>query len=250
MQKWFSRLILTFTIAIFLVACNDCEECTSFPTLPPTLHPDAIAPMTEISAWNATCFAGLETVQVLGETATVASYTLTPTITLTPTETPTPSSTIEPTYTPTLTITPVPPATLIPVPKTDEIKEQLNEKLRDAFAINSFISSVEFIPTTGDNPYVNFVVKMTCSGNVGESSYCTSMQVLVDVINACEDSNDNKTANLVPERTEIMRLQVMHPNNENTPQVFFDVNWADVQSYKNKTITAEEFKDRVRILTP
>lgn len=233
MQKHFSKLILIFIIPIFLAACSDCEDCTSFPTSTPTLHPSAVAPMKTIAAWNATCSAGQETVQVLGKTATVASYTLTPT------ETPIP---------PTSTITPILP------PKVEEIKEQLNkkivDKLKDAFGISSAISSVEFTPITGDNPHVNFVIKMTCNGNGDENLYCTSTQVFVDLVNACKDSDDNKIADLIPERTEIMQLQIMHPNNGDIPLVFFDVNWSDVQSYTNGTISAEDFKDRVRILTP
>ena len=254
MQKHFSFSFIL--IIVFFFSLSACD--TSKPPKPPeptatpyaataTLHPNAIMPMTQLAslqkikdAAQKTKVAVQATMDIYAIAATYASYTKTPTP-LPPTDTPTP------TLTPTNTFTPT--TTPRPTPMVDAIKKLLNKSIDDelshSFGVGRTVTSIEFIPATGNNIYENFIVNMNCDG--GETPYCLSTQAFVDLINACKNSG-HKIDELIPDNTKFMQLWVFQPNAGEQARIGFDINWADIQSYINGDITSEVFASRVREL--
>jgi len=47
-----------------------------------------------------------------------------------------------------------------------------------------------------------------------------------------------------------MLLKIFHPEDILNPQVVYDVNWEDVQSYLEKDLSADEFREKVRRFLP
>jgi len=215
-KKRLSIFLIVFVL-IFLSACTDPTIST---TTPGTVPPDAVEP--------------LETLAEMAKTADLLFATVTEAY---KTPTPTPTST--------------------PSPNAEKAKELLNDAiqndLEDAFGLGGEITLLEFssspdtLSSEGDNPYKYIVIHMECKSNGGKD--CASAYALVNLMNACK-ANKKKAIKYMPHDAEYMLLKIFHPEDILNPQVVYDVNWEDVQSYLEKDLSADEFREKVRRFLP
>lgn len=216
MKKKISTLALVFISFVFIVACVNTPPATPTESPEPieTLNPVAVFALTEIVLVSTKA---QETIVALGDMATAASYTLTPT----------------------------------PEPlNAEEIKKLLNKSidLNYAFGIGCSVEKVEARPDTGNNVYEHIIIKMKCAGE--ENERLAPERAFVDVITACKD-NGHEVADIISKHNiQYFQLWILESNSGDYPQIIFDSSWADVQSLLDNKITADEFRAKVFSFTP
>lgn len=134
--------------------------------------------------------------------------------------------------------TPTPSSTPTPIPDENEIKNLIDNAIKDkliaSLGVKINVVDVKFGPL-GAQKFTHLYIEMNCISD--GSIVCPTSQVVSAVVDSCKEKKKKFLMN-VPFDTEKLIITIYNPGH--TTQVV-EANWSDVLNYVNDDMTAEVF---------